>query len=285
MLWRSHCCSRKAKLLLCLWVAAVALSGCGRDRPEVSSSDPDQGASGVALTPATVQVTFDQPMDKDSVQGATSIDPAVPGGTDYAWSNDDKTVAVQYGGPFAANTTYTFAIDGSAKAANGAELGDNYRVKFATAQAPVAAQPPASAQPEGGKVVVEQKQSQQPPPQAAQPSQRTGQPAPQTGQSGQQPSKQASPKQGAQSTGAAAGSGPSLTFTNDIAPLAKARCDQCHSGKMSDYTKVKGYITAGNPAQSLYYTKGTGGAKHPGGDRWKDKASVVKQWIEAGAPK
>ncbi len=282
---RQHLRNQRSVMFIAL-VIAVTLIGCaGNQPPQVTSTDPDQGASGVPLRPASIQVTFDQPMDKSSVEGHTSISPAVPGGTNYEWSNGDKTVAVQYGGDFAPNTTYTFTVDGQAKAANGEQMGEDYTLKFATAPPPSASQPPAGQESEKPNVVVEQHQSQQAPrqqPSGQQPSAQQPPPPPPAQQpSGQQPPKQPA---GAQATPPTTGTTQNVTFTKDIAPLAKNRCNQCHSGKMSDYDQVKKLLVPGKPAQSLYYTKGIGQGGHPGGNRWKEKADLVKNWISAGAP-
>jgi len=93
--------------------------------------------------------------------------------------------------------------------------------------------------------------------------------------------------------GPATGAGPSesgqaeLTFTKDIKPLAEARCTRCHGGKMSDYDNIiaKKYVAPGDPQKSRYYTNAAGITEHPGGNVWKEKADLVKQWISAGAPR
>jgi len=75
------------------------------------------------------------------------------------------------------------------------------------------------------------------------------------------------------------------TFQEGIGPLAKARCDGCHErmpgGAMSVYRNARARVTPGDPDASPYYTVPMGRG-HP--VSWGDSASVVRAWIEVGAP-
>jgi hypothetical protein len=74
-------------------------------------------------------------------------------------------------------------------------------------------------------------------------------------------------------------------FDDRIAPLARERCDGCHArmptGPMGVYRSARPFLTPGQPDRSPYYTVPTGRG-HPAA--WGDAASLVRAWIEAGAP-
>lgn len=91
----------------------------------------------------------------------------------------------------------------------------------------------------------------------------------------------------ASTTALGAGPDAAVTFAKDIKPLADERCKKCHKTEMSDYNNLisKKLVKPGDPQGSPYYTKAIGKADHPGGNVWKDKADLVKNWIAAGAPK
>lgn len=75
------------------------------------------------------------------------------------------------------------------------------------------------------------------------------------------------------------------TFQEGVGPLAKDRCDGCHArmpgGAMSVYRNARARVTPGDPDASPYYTVPMA-QDHP--VSWGDSASVVRAWIEAGAP-
>jgi hypothetical protein len=54
------------------------------------------------------------------------------------------------------------------------------------------------------------------------------------------------------------------------------------TGKMSVYENAIKYVTPNDPAKSPFYVRPTGN-NHP--NIWTDKADLVKNWINAGAPK
>jgi hypothetical protein len=64
------------------------------------------------------------------------------------------------------------------------------------------------------------------------------------------------------------------------------RCSGCHQGRMTDYDTIIrcGYVVPGAPDQSPYYKIGRGKMYHPGGNAWSDTTSIVRQWINSGAP-
>jgi hypothetical protein len=119
---------------------ALVLCGCGPKNAMVASTSPNPGAADVPVNPPVVEITFDQPMDRASVETAIVTAPA-PGTPTFSWSNDDKTVSANYSQPLAPNTTYTATVGKNAAAANKATLGQDYVLKFTTVQA--AAVPPA----------------------------------------------------------------------------------------------------------------------------------------------
>jgi hypothetical protein len=80
------------------------------DAPTVAATAPANGATNVAVTTATVSVTFDEPMNT----GAAGTLNLVPTGVTLVnpqWSNGDRTVTYDVSG-FEYGTTYTFGVSG-----------------------------------------------------------------------------------------------------------------------------------------------------------------------------
>lgn len=87
-----------------------------------------------AVIPMTgaVSLTFDQPMDRDSVEGAVKVDPAVPGR--FEWEGD-ATVRFVPDQPLAPDTTMTVTVASTARSAGGQNLLRESSFSFQTSSA------------------------------------------------------------------------------------------------------------------------------------------------------
>jgi hypothetical protein len=78
------------------------------------------------------------------------------------------------------------------------------------------------------------------------------------------------------------------TFTN-ITKRILWRCDECHSTGYANfdstsYSGVMAYVTAGSPSGSAFYTKIASGSMPTNGRLTAEDATLVSDWIAAGAP-
>lgn len=78
---------------------------------------------------APIRLTFDQPMDRKSVERALVISPTVPGS--FAWS-DERTVAFTPRESFARGARYAVRLDTGARSAQGKPLVEPVRFEFYT---------------------------------------------------------------------------------------------------------------------------------------------------------
>ena len=106
-------------LVACLVYAALAAALVLRGEiplypPRITALEP---APGDAYLPTTeIALTFDQPMDQDSVEAAFSIEPAVPGS--FSWSEDRTEVAfLPEGAGYAPGSRYSVRLEAGALAA------------------------------------------------------------------------------------------------------------------------------------------------------------------------
>lgn len=83
-----------------------------------------------------------------------------------------------------------------------------------------------------------------------------------------------------------------LSFDRDIKTIAALGCSchqpggsAAHTGSMADLNNLltKNYVVPGDPANSPFLIKGSGGADHPGGNVLGANQQKVRDWIEQGA--
>jgi len=102
--------------------ASPALGQSDAPPPKVAQTSP---ASHEEIAPDTaVKITFDQPMDKASVEASLSIEPAIKPAASWL---DERTLSIVPLGA-ARGGQYTLKINSGAKAANGAALAETYRL-------------------------------------------------------------------------------------------------------------------------------------------------------------
>jgi len=71
-----------------------------------------------------IQVTFNRPMNRASVESAFVIEPAVSGA--FEWSADNRSFSFQHDAPFDSTTNYTLRILGTAEDASGGTLDGDF---------------------------------------------------------------------------------------------------------------------------------------------------------------
>lgn len=124
-----------ATVALSLVAIAAIVGGCTIAHPTVTRVMPCPCATGVCISPAVIQLSFDQPMDPISVECATFISPAVsPVAPRFGWAGN-RSVTITFDRPFCPNTTYTVTVGTCAKAGNSVPLAQPYILKFTTGAA------------------------------------------------------------------------------------------------------------------------------------------------------
>jgi uncharacterized protein YfaS (alpha-2-macroglobulin family) len=93
--------------------------------PRVVASAPAQRE--IAAPTSTLQIVFDQPMDRASVESAFVIDPPVDGA--LRWT-DDQTLTFAPASPLPRGTLYTVQIGTAARSAQGVALEERFRLNF-----------------------------------------------------------------------------------------------------------------------------------------------------------
>ncbi|MEO8469233.1 MAG: Ig-like domain-containing protein [Chloroflexota bacterium] len=101
--------------------------------PVVLRTTPADGAGGVPLD-GTIDLFFDRLMDTASVEGAISIEPAVPVSSSWRGS----VVSITLGPGLTAGTRYTLTIGAQATDTGGSRLGSPFRTTFMTVGAGLA---------------------------------------------------------------------------------------------------------------------------------------------------
>jgi subtilisin family serine protease len=71
-----------------------------------------------------IRVTFNRPMNRNSVESAFRIEPSIAG--EFKWSDDNRSFLYQHDGPFDVTTNYTVRILGTAEDEAGATLDGNF---------------------------------------------------------------------------------------------------------------------------------------------------------------
>ncbi len=103
--------------------------------PRVISSTPAQREITPAINP--IQIEFDQPMDRASVEGATAIEPRVDG--KFNWTSD-TTLTFAPNTPFKRGQQYTLVIGAGAKSSAGVALEESFRLVFQVTPNPAVSQ-------------------------------------------------------------------------------------------------------------------------------------------------
>jgi len=93
--------------------------------PRIISSNPAQRE--VVGPDSTIQITFDQPMNRASVEASFSMDPKVDGAV--SWT-DDSTFNFKSAGPLKRGQEYTIKLSTGAKSAAGTALDDPWSLTF-----------------------------------------------------------------------------------------------------------------------------------------------------------
>ncbi|GAB4275483.1 MAG: hypothetical protein Kow0029_16680 [Candidatus Rifleibacteriota bacterium] len=112
--------------------------------PRLINTIPTQAAANV--NPASqIVLEFDQAMNKDSVESAISILPAI-GAKTYTWENSDSRLKIIPENPLAFSALYKLNLAGTAENSIGVKLAKSYDLQFTTAeQIEVMTTSPASA--------------------------------------------------------------------------------------------------------------------------------------------
>ncbi len=109
-------------------------------RPVISSVSPADGEQNAPIN-STIVVTFDRPMDKDSVEAAVSLatsgGDAVTGTTVYEFDGVDYKATFTPDSPFSAGTNYVITISGAVESAAGVALGSAATFSFTASPRPV----------------------------------------------------------------------------------------------------------------------------------------------------
>jgi hypothetical protein len=103
--------------LLCL--AALTVVAVASAAPTEDKAYPSPGQTEV-WPGASISYGFDQAMDKSSVEGAFSMEPATIG--DFVWSSDDRSLSFRAAEPLLASTLYRVTIGTGARTAGGAAV-------------------------------------------------------------------------------------------------------------------------------------------------------------------
>jgi hypothetical protein len=118
-----------ALLLLAVGLASL-LRGFqdGGAGPAVWSASPATGATGVSIR-SRLEITFDRPMDRESVTAAIQVEPAIE--LAYAWQAETLTVVPVR--DWAPDATYTLTVGVAARDERGRRLARPFVLTFATA--------------------------------------------------------------------------------------------------------------------------------------------------------
>ncbi len=130
-----------ATIVLSLVAIVAVVGGCTISSPSVTSTVPANNSTNVPVSPAVIQYTFDQSMNKTSVEDAFSITPSIAGAPPvYSWTGD-KVFTVTFQQGFTPDTKYTAQLGTGAKAATDVALGKPYVLTFTTGASTTGAGP------------------------------------------------------------------------------------------------------------------------------------------------
>ncbi len=121
--------------LLCLLVIAVSgVTAQDADNPLPPQVIDIYPIPGVELSPTDpLQIAFDQPMDRASVQAALTVEPSVEGV--FAWNDPTVLTFVPQRG-WVRDTRYTITIGGAAQTETGTPFGEPYSFEVQTVRPP-----------------------------------------------------------------------------------------------------------------------------------------------------
>lgn len=118
--------------VIAIVLALVAAAGCIPDGPQVVSTTPAAGATGMAVT-TPVMVRFDRAMDASSLANGISISPPPPGGAAFGPATDPASAMLVSSAPLSPDTVYTLTVGKEARDAAGKRLLKPVTVTFRTA--------------------------------------------------------------------------------------------------------------------------------------------------------
>ena len=101
--------------------------------PKIVETLPPSGAEQIPLN-TNITISFDQPMDKLSVEGALTSVPAI--NSTISWSSDLKQMIIHPATLLLPNTSYQITINASACSSRGIPLMSNYILRFTTQPVP-----------------------------------------------------------------------------------------------------------------------------------------------------
>src|SRR5262249_31652824 len=108
--------------------AVLTVQGAGEAiAPQVIDTKPVRGEE--LPVDGSVTFYFDEPMDRQSVQAAFGVNPAVNGSLQWT---DDRTATFKAAAPLPRSTQYTFTITTAAKSRAGAPLRDLFTLRART---------------------------------------------------------------------------------------------------------------------------------------------------------
>ncbi len=113
---------------------SFTFSTLARPNPRVIATVPGPGQTGIDPRSA-LQLTFDQNMDRASVQAAIGLAPAPVGTPTFTWAND-RAVTITFAQPLAYATAYTLTVGTGARSATDIPLAGSLTQAFTTIARP-----------------------------------------------------------------------------------------------------------------------------------------------------
>jgi alpha-2-macroglobulin len=104
------------------------VSGVGEIAPRVIDTDPVRGEE--LRVDSSITFYFDQPMNRESVEAAFRVEPAVEGA--FNWSQNDTVLTFDPTEPLERATEYRFEIGESAQNAEGTAIRDRFAMRLRT---------------------------------------------------------------------------------------------------------------------------------------------------------
>jgi|GEM_PF-1204290 len=104
--------------------------------PRIVAISPASGASDVVKN-SLITLTFSQPVDQNTVQGAISFNPMPSGVPAFSWSSDGMTITISFSLPFDLGRTYSIDVSTAAKNLDGIAMTKPFTSIFTTEAPPV----------------------------------------------------------------------------------------------------------------------------------------------------
>ena len=98
--------------------------------PKLTGASPWNGAKDISVSTKTISLTFDQPVNKDSVQNAFQISPSVNG--TFSWNGNTLYYALS--SPLSYGTVYTISLPAGIKTLYGYDSNSTISTSFTTKQ-------------------------------------------------------------------------------------------------------------------------------------------------------